>query len=498
MQELEPEFIGQRLITKGFKTFVLYLFKIIEGRNFIVEPLHEDLFEYFDKIYKGEKTRCCISLPPRSGKTTLATYFLIYTLTIEPRSQIIYTSYSQSLLSEISNKVASILEHPVYKALFPNQIYIEDNTSKPVNDFWKDYLYKETGKNLYSSKLIRTMQGGIVVFQSIGGQILGHGVGIRASKKFSGILLIDDPNKSADIRSKTICENVRKYFTETLLSRLNNPDSPICCIQQRLSLSDLTQYLIDEFKFDLLKKPLLLEDGTCVLPSQYNEKRIKELQIDNYMWQAQYLQSPIAEFGSIININWFGYYPLQQYDYTKLVISADTAMTVKEASDYTCLMVGGVTPNGKLHIVDMVHGRFEFPELKQQLVNLYNKYQYTDGITTSCNEIFIENKASGIQLVQELQANTGLPIIPVEVTKDKLTRVEEILSYIASGNVLLPVDKSYGFNPTLLNECAEFSREQSQTHDDIVDTLSQLIANTIANRTVTLFDCLEDFAKLYN
>ncbi|MBQ1988768.1 MAG: phage terminase large subunit, partial [Clostridia bacterium] len=461
MQELEPQLIGQRLIEKGFKTFVLYLFRLIEGRKVIVEPLHNDLFEYFEKIYNGKITRCCISLPPRSMKTTLCIYFLVYTLTQEPKSQIIYTSYSQSLLNEISNKVASILENPIYKALFPGKIYIEENESKPVDEFWKDYLYKETGKNVYSSKLIRTYQGGVVVFQSIGGQILGHGVGLRGSKKFSGILIIDDANKSSDIRSKVICDNVKRYFTETLLSRLNNPDSPILNVQQRLSLSDLTQYLIDEFQFDVLRKPLLDEDGNCNLPSQYTEQRIKELQVNNFMFQAQYMQQPIPEQGAVIKTDWFGYYPLQEYDYTKIVIAADTAMTVKESADYTAFIVGGVTPNGKLHIIDLVHGRFEFPELKQELVKLYNKYQYTDGIRQSCNSVVIENKASGIQLIQELQSSTCLPIIPIDVTKDKLTRVEEILDYIASGNNLLPVDKSYGFNPTILNECAEFNREQT-------------------------------------
>ena len=293
-----------------------------------------------------------------------------------------------------------------------------------------------------------TYQGGVALFSSCGSSITGYGCSVRNAKDFAGALILDDFEKPQDIRSQVIREKTKIYFQETLLSRLNNPKAPIVNIAQRLHLDDISGFLEKEYNFKTIKKPLLDENGVCQIASQYTPERIKELQVNDYVFQAQYMQVPQLLGGNLIKTDWFGYYPLQQYDYTKLVISADTAMTVKEASDYTCLMVGGVTPNGKLHIIDMVHGRFEFPELKQQLVNLYNKYQYTDGITTSCNEIFIENKASGIQLVQELQANTGLPIIPVEVTKDKLTRVEEILSYIASGNVLLPVDKSYGFNPT--------------------------------------------------
>lgn len=133
---LNPEYIGQRLLERGFKTFFLYLFKIIEGRPFLVEPLHEELFSYFDDIYNGRITRCNINICPRSAKTTMSQYFLVFTLTNNPKSQIIYTSFSQSLLSEISSKVASILENPAYKMMFPNnRCSIEEEYTNPIDDF---------------------------------------------------------------------------------------------------------------------------------------------------------------------------------------------------------------------------------------------------------------------------------------------------------------------------------------------------------------------------
>lgn len=493
---LDPQYIGYYLLNKKkFKDWFLYLFRVIEQRPFIVEPLHEKLFDYFQSIYDGKVTRCCINICPRSAKTTLSQYFLVYVLTRNPKSQIIYTSYSQSLLGEISNKVANILESPIYKALYPITIQKRTEESLPVDDFWKDYLFQNTGKNTYSSKIIKTYAGGICLFASCGSQITGYGAGIRNSDIFGGCLIIDDAQKPIDTKSPVLRKKVFTYFEETLLSRLNNPNVPIICIQQRLHLEDLSGFLINKYNYDKLAIPLLDENGVCQIPSQYTDERIKELQLNSFMWNSQYLQAPIMDSGNLIKTDWFGYYPLQEYDYIKIVIAADTAMTVKESADYTAFIAGGVTPNGKLHIIDLVHGRFEFPELKQELVKLYNKYQYTDGIRQSCNSVVIENKASGIQLIQELQSSTCLPIIPIDVTKDKLTRVEEILDYIASGNILLPVDKSYGFNPTILNECAEFNREQTQVHDDVVDALVHIINNTIANKTITLFDCLDEFQK---
>lgn len=486
----DTELIGQTLLKRGFKAFFLYLFNVIEGRKFIVEPLHRQLFDYFQNIYDGKVQRCNINICPRSAKTTLAQYFLVYTITINPKAQIIYTSYSQSLLSEISSKIVSILENPIYKALYPhNTSNVDKEELNPVDDFWKNYLFDDTGKNVYSSKIIKTYAGGLCLFNSIGASITGYGAGLRNSKKFSGCLIIDDANKPADVRSQTMRNRVLRYFEETLLSRLNNPDTPIINIQQRLHVEDLSGILADKYNFDVLRIPLLDDNGNCLIPSQYTQERIKELKINNYMFQAQYMQSPIIAEGEVINPNWFTYYPIDvDYNYDKIVISADTAMTVKEASDYTCFIVGGVTKDNKLHILEVVHGKFEYPVLRQQAIDLYNRWQ-RDVDHASASAMFIENKASGISLIQDLKT-AGLPVIPIDVTKDKLARVEEVLNYIATGLVMLPVNKTYGTNPELLAECQAFTRDDSHLHDDIVDGLCHLINNTIAHRQISLLDVL--------
>ena len=164
-------------------------------------------------------------------------------------------------------------------------------------------------------------------------------------------------------------------------------------------------------------------------------------------------------------------------------------MTVKEHSDYTCFLVGGITENNKLHILDMLHQRLEYPELKKSAIYIYNKWQFSDRHQTSASAFYLENKASGIQLIQDLK-KSSIPIMPIEVTKDKLARVEEVLEFIASGNVYLPVNENYGFNLDIIKECESFTRDLNQLHDDIVDTLVHLINNTIANRKVSILEVL--------
>lgn len=289
--EIRNEYIGKCLLDLGFEAWFKYLFRVIEGAPFINEPIHKGLFEYFDKVYKGETTRLNINVPPRSGKTTLAKYFLIFCLTLNPKSNIIYTSYSQSLLSDIATSIRAILEHPVYLAMYQNHNLYEDEEVKPVDEFWAEYLKKENGKATFSTKKITTMQGGVCLFASIGSQITGYGCGQRNSKKFAGFMAIDDANKPADIYSDKLRNKVIEYYSGTLLSRLNNSNVPIINIQQRLHTQDLSAVLIEKYHFETLKRPLIL-DGVCQLPKQYSKERIEEIKLDELTFLAQYQQEP--------------------------------------------------------------------------------------------------------------------------------------------------------------------------------------------------------------
>ena len=92
-------------------------------------------------------------------------------------------------------------------------------------------------------------------------------------------------------------------------------------------------------------------------------------------------------------------------------------------------------------------------------------------------------------MIQDFK-KAGLPVTAIDVTKDKLSRVQEVLTYIANGNVLLPESETYANNPVLLAECEAFTRDMAHSHDDIVDTLVHLINNTIAKRQISILDVL--------
>lgn len=488
---INSEFLGQRLLKRGFETWMRYMFRIIEARPFVVEPIHADLFQTMEKLYAGKELRQNINVPPRSAKTTLAKYFIAYCWTISPKMNFIYTSYSESLLANISKELMTILEHPAYKAMYPQSRAIEgEEDITPKDDFWYEYLKQfYTGKNVYSAKKITTYQGGICLFSPIGGQITGYGCGVRSAKKFSGALIIDDGNKPADVRSQTMRDRVLRYYEETLLSRLNNPYVPIINIQQRLHVEDLSGTLEKKYRFNTLKKPLLDENGVCQIPSQYTPERIEELKKNNYMFLSQYQQEPIILGGQVIKRAYFRYYPVaKEYQYKRILIAADTAMKTKEYNDYSVFMAGGVTTDNKLHVLDMLRGKWEAPELEKMAVAIWNQFKLNPVTGLTCNGFYIEDKASGIGLIQGLTAKYGIPVIGVPASTDKLTRAENVLPYIESGQVYLPENENYNFNVDILSECEAFSRDMSHKHDDIVDTLGILIQEALGKTKISILD----------
>lgn len=487
---MDSEYLGQVLLNSGYPTWFRYMFRVIENRPFIVEPLHPELFSLFEEIHIQEQKRVTINVPPRSAKTTFAKYFIPYAYTLNPFCNFIYTSYSEDLLKSISKELAYILEHPVYKAMYPQTRYFEtEEISKPIDNFWEEYLYKETGKNTYSSKKITTYKGGVCLFSAMGAQITGYGAGIRNAQNFSGALIIDDGNKPADMRSQTMREKVLRFYEETLLSRLNNSNVPIINIQQRLHVEDLSGLLDKKYKFHKLVKPLLDEKGVCQLPTQYTDERIKELQSNNYMFQAQYQQQPFILGGQVIKRSYFRYYnAAQEYKYKRILLAADTAMKTNEHNDYSVFIAGGITENNQLHILDLLRGKWEAPDLEKMAVMIWNKFKRNPKTGLSCNGLYIEDKASGTGLIQGLKSKYGIPVFGMQASTDKLTRAENILPYLEAGQVYLPENENYGFNPDLISECEAFSRDMSHLHDDQVDTLGILIQEALGKTTVSLLD----------
>ena len=381
---------------------------------------------------------------------------------LNPHSNCIYTSYSDDLTSAFSKDIRSIVESEAFRALTG----IKLNKAKSGADYWA------------------TTVGGGFRAASMGGSITGFGAGV-SGEDFGGCMIIDDPNKASSVKSQAELQNTIDYYNNTLKSRLNNQSrTPIILIMQRLALEDLTGYLLENESedWDIIKLQGVNEDtGEALWEEKYPAKELLKLKkVNPFVYYGQYQQEPIVIGGSVIKTEWFRYYNTkEEYDYQYTFVTSDTAQKKGEANDFTVFSFWGKTFDNRLHLLDMVRGKFDADELRQQVKLCWDKWS---SFRTQPYAFYMEDKSSGIGVLQELRKTYPLPLLPVvrakhknddgvTVASDKFSRCMTAAPYLANGWVYLPNDEKDDITGQVLAECAAFKADLKHKHDDICDTL---------------------------
>lgn len=319
-------------------------------------------------------------------------------------------------------------------------------------------------------------------------QVLARNCG-GSGDEFAGWGIIDDPNKPSLIKSQTELQNTIDLYNNAFKSRANNrAKTPFLLIMQRVSLDDLVGYVLENESedWDLIKIPALNEEtGEALWEEKFSAKELLKLKKQNpFVYWSQYQQEPIAIGGSVIKTDWFRFYPKdQEYDYQYTFITSDTAMKKGEGNDFTVFCFWGKTFDNKLHLLDMIRGKWDAEELKKQVILTWEQWK---GFRVPPYGFYIEDRSSGIGVIQEVRKNTPLPIIALQrarykndegltIKADKLSRALTCVPYIANGWVYLPNNEKDDISSSMLAECAAFNMDLTQKHDDICDNLFDAI-----------------------
>lgn len=199
--------------------------------------------------------------------------------------------------------------------------------------------------------------------------------------------------------------------------------------------------------------------------------KLKPRALYNHVWEGH-----LQEYNdnAVIDVNKISYYDLtSNYNYDKIIITLDTAYSTKESADYSA-MGAFAKVEDKIHVLNIRRGKWEFHELKTELLTFYqnilSKYKNVDNI-------IIEDKAAGTSLIQELRRTTHLQITEEKPTKDKYTRVIEVLEVLHTGLFCVPIqnDITTQWVKPYLRELSMFTANNSHDHDDQVDITTMAI-----------------------
>lgn len=273
---------------------------------------------------------------------------------------------------------------------------------------------------------------------------------IRA--KGSQILITFNPHSPEDIIYKTFVTEGRR---NAKVVKINYEDNPWF----------KESSLYEEMQIDLETKP-----------KAYFE----------HVWLGElkdYNEDPV-----IFTEKWGRYDNSKKYRYSKIVISMDTAYSVKESADYSVIGIFGEYLNKEVHVLKIMRGRWLYDELHTQLkfaVNSLNDYEYDQ------YKIIIEDKASGQSLIPDLRAKTSLNIEAFKPLKDKYSRVCEVTSLLNTSDFKLPYfTDNHFWVKEYIRECNLFTGAMTHENDDQVDVTSMALNDIICNKTFNAKDWL--------
>jgi predicted phage terminase large subunit-like protein len=296
-------------------------------------------------------------------------------------------------------------------------------------------------------------------------------------------VILDDPHSVDDANSRAKLEADLLTFREALPSRVNNDDSAIVIIMQRLNEADVSAIAI-ELGYDHLCIPMRYEpgrskwafgegdprteDGELMFPERFPEQQVRDLEatMGSYAVAGQLQQRPTPRGGGIIKGQWFGTYE-QAPALEWRAIYADTAQKTGQENDYSVFELWGRSTTGQAVLLDLHRGKWEAPELLSEARAFWLKHKDTAGAPLRAMKV--EDKVSGTGLIQTLRRE-GVPILPIKRDRDKVSRAFDAAPFIESGNVLLP-----RWTPWLEAFVTEAEAFPSGAHDDQLDPMFDAI-----------------------
>lgn len=330
--------------------------------------VHKDIcekLEWFSAAVAAKQSpRLMISMPPRSGKSELASrMFPAWHLGRYPSHEFIACSYGSDLANGFSRKVRDVVKDAAYQAVFPGTQINKDNQSV---ESWS------------------TTANGNYAAAGVGGPITGKG---------AMILCIDDPIKNQeDAESATKREAVWDWYTSTAYTRLA-PGGGVLVMMTRWHDDDLSgrllrkmaegdgdEWVVVEYPAQAVHDELFRKTGEALHPERYDNDALERIKrtVGPRVWNALYQQNPTPEEGEYFNksmFQWYGPQDIPDYSELNFYTAWDFAIGEKEQNDYSVGITVGVDQFDRTFVVDIQRGRWGTLELVDKVLEVYKTWR---------------------------------------------------------------------------------------------------------------------------
>jgi phage terminase large subunit-like protein len=300
--------------------------------------------------------------------------------------------------------------------------------------------------------------------------------GFREAMSFSGMtgsrgdrVLLDDPLSVDGGNSDAELLAAERTFTESLPTRVNNEASAIVVIMQRVAEKDTSGIIIaKDLGYTHLMLPMRFDpkrrcktsigfvdprkkDGELLFPERFPEREVRRLEkvLGEYAVAGQLQQRPTPRGGGMFKDKFLQLWPKgKKWPALHFVLqSYDTAFTDKTTNDPTACTVWGVWKNEKdkfnMLLLDAWSAHLNYAKARKRIVTDWsNRYGVDKGDTTSRgrkpDDVLVEDKGSGIGIIQELRS-ARVPVKSYNPGRaDKTARGHQALPLYELGIVYVP------------------------------------------------------------
>lgn len=397
-------------------------------------PYLVEIRRHLDLITTGQLKRLAIFMPPRHGKSALATIrYPVYRISRDPGTRVIVGCYN-SLLAEKFSRQALRLARAHGVPLDPKRHAVYD---------WE------------------TVQGGGMRAVGVGAGVTGQGC---------AILQIDDPVKSREeANSPTYRERVWDWYKEDLYTRLE-PGGAITLIMTRWHEDDLAGRILASDAgrdWTVLSLPAEAEagdplgraEGEPLCPDRFDKAALADIRhvMGDWAYAALYQQTPLPQGGTFFDTSQLAIVDALPAG-LKFCRGWDLAAT--PGGDRTAgIKVGGPDATGLWYVADATVIDATADVARRTL----RQTAELDGTAVRIRLPQDPGQAGKDQAQQLTRLLAGFTTIVLPVSGEKAVRAGGFAAQINAGNVRL---LRGAWNAALISEFASFPLG---AHDDQVD-----------------------------
>lgn len=393
---------------------------------------------HLEAVSRGEVTRLLMNVPPGSMKSLLTgVVWPAWEWTKNPALRYIGTAHKQDLAVRDAMKCRRLIQSSWYQTRWPLALMSDSNAKLRFEN-------EQTGFRE------------AMAFTST--------TGARGDR-----IILDDPLSADDANSDAALIAAERTFTEALPTRVNNHQSAIVVIMQRLHERDTSGLILDrglpyvhlripmrhevgnECETPYFKDPRT-EDGELMFPERFPEEQVKDLEttLGSYAAAGQLQQRPVPRGGGLFKREWFNTVKAAPAG-THWVRAWDLAATKDANAAWTAGVLMGKTPNDRYVIADATRIQGTANEAERLIKNTAAQDKSTHKKVKGSlpQDPGQAGKAQSQYLIAQL---AGFDYRASPETGDKVTRAEPLSAQAEAGNVdLIEGDWNAAFLDELCN-----------------------------------------------